>query len=143
MSQASDYLENKLVDHVFRAATFAKPAGLYVGLFTTGPSDVGGGTEVAGNGYARVNVPPSDVNWKATQGGTTGASSGNTGITTNAVLVAFPTPTAGWGTVTHFGIWDAPTGGNLLVWSALGAGRLIATGDAPSFAVDGLTVTVA
>jgi hypothetical protein len=142
-AQASDYLENKLIDHLFRAATFAKPAGLYVALFTAAPSDLGGGTEVSGGGYARVNLPPSDTNWKATQGGTTGASSGSTGTTSNAVAVTFPAPTANWGTATHMGIFDAASGGNLIIWDALTSPRTILNGDpAPAFPVDTLQITI-
>jgi hypothetical protein len=141
--QASDYLENKLVDHLFRAATFAKPTALYVALLTAAPADIGGGTEVTGGAYARVNLAPSDTNWKATQGGTTGASSGSGGTTSNNVAITFPAPTANWGTVTHFGLYDAPTGGNLLVWDALTSPRTILNGDpAPSFPVDALQITV-
>jgi hypothetical protein len=144
MSQASDYLENKLVDHIFRAGTFAKPAGLYVALFTAAPSDAGGGTEVTGGGYARAPLAPTDANWKATQGGTSGASSGSSGLTSNAVGLAYPQPTANWGTVTHIGVFDAAAAGNLLVWSPLAAPRQILNGDpAPTFGVDALTVTIA
>ena len=141
--QASDYLENKLIDHLFRTATFAKPAGLYVALFTAAPSDAAGGTEVTGGAYARVNLAPLDTNWKATQGGTSGASSGTGGLTANAVAITYPAPTANWGTVTHFGIFDAPSGGNLLIWDALTAPRTIINGDpAPAFAVDQLAITI-
>ena len=86
-AQASDYLENKLIDHLFRAGTFAKPTALWVALFTGSPADAGGGTEVTGGSYARVNLAPSDTNWRATQGGTTGASSGSSGTTANAVVI--------------------------------------------------------
>jgi len=142
-AQASDYLENKLVDHIFRSASFAKPAGLYVALLTAAPSDIGGGTEVAGGGYARVNVAPLDTNWKATQGGTTGVSSGSGGATSNNIAITFPAPTANWGTVTHFGLYDAASGGNLLIWDALTSPRTILNGDPPpSFPVDALQITV-
>ena len=144
MSQASDYLENLLVDHLFRTRTFAKPTALYVGLFTAAPSDAGGGTEVTGGAYARVNLAPSDTNWKATQGGTSGNSSGTSGATANAAAITFPAPTANWGTVSHFGVFDAASAGNLLIWGALTATRTILNGDpAPSFAIDALAVTVA
>jgi len=142
-AQASDYLENKLVDHIFRTGAFTKPAALYIALLTGAPSDAGGGTEVAGGGYARVNLAPSDTNWKATQGGTSGASSGTSGVTANAATITFPAPSANWGTVTHFAIYDASSGGNLLVWDALTAPRTILNGDpAASFAVDALQITV-
>jgi hypothetical protein len=142
-AQASDYLENAIVDHLFRSRTFAKPAALYVGLFTAAPSDAGGGTEVTGGGYARVNLPPADANWTATQGGVSGNSSGTSGQTGNASIITFPAPSAAWGTVTHFGIYDAVTGGNLLIWDALTTPRAIANGDpAPTFQANALTITV-
>ena len=142
-AQASDYLENILIDHLFRTRTFAKPAALYVALFTAAPTDAGGGTEVTGGAYARVNLAPLDTNWKATQGGVSGNSSGTGGMTSNAVAITFPAPTANWGTVTHFGIFDAASGGNLIIWDALTASRTILNGDpAPAFAVDALQITV-
>jgi hypothetical protein len=143
-AQASDYLENKLIDHLFRTAAYTKPAALYVALFTAAPSDSGGGTEVVGGSYARVNLAPLDTNWVATQGGTAGTSSGSSGLTSNAVAITFPAPTANWGTVTHFGIFDAASGGNLLVWDALTASRTILSGDpSPSFGPGALQITVA
>lgn len=142
-AQASDYLENGLIDHLFRSRTFAKPSALYVALFTAAPSDAGGGTEVVGGGYARVNQPPSDTNWGSTQGGA-GNSSGSSGTTANASIITFPVPSANWGTVTHFGIFDAASGGNLLIWDALTTPRTIASGDpAPTFQVGALQVAVA
>lgn len=143
-AQASDYLENLAIDHIFRTRTWAKPTALYIALFTAAPSDAGGGTEVAGGSYARVNLPPLDTNWAATQGGTSGNSSGTGGVTSNAVAITFPAPTGNWGTVTHFAIFDALTGGNMLpVWDALTASRTILSGDpAPSFAIGALAVTI-
>lgn len=76
MSALTDYLENKLVDHIFRASSYTKPSVLAVALFTSAPGEAGGGTEVTGGSYARVEVNPSDTNWNATQGGTSGDSSG-------------------------------------------------------------------
>jgi len=142
-AQASDYLENQIIDHIFRTATFTKPTALYMALFTAAPSDAGGGTEVTGGSYARINLAPLNTNWNATQGGTTGASSGTGGLTANAVAITFAAPTANWGTVTHFGIFDAVTSGNLLIWDALTANRTILNGDpAPSFAIGALQVTI-
>lgn len=142
-AQASDYLENLIIDHVFRTRTFAKPAALWLALYTAAPSDAGGGTEVVGGSYARVNLAPLDTNWAATQGGSSGNSSGTGGATANLVPIVFPAPTANWGTVTHWAILDANAAGNVLIWDALTAPRTILSGDpAPSFAANQLTVTV-
>src|SRR5262245_42349315 len=142
-AQASDYLENFLIDHLFRARAFPKPTALYLALYTAPPADAGGGTEVTGGGYARVAVAPADINWTATQGGTVGNSSGTSGKTTNAGLIQFPTPSANWGTVTHYGILDAATAGNLLIWDALdGSITVVLGGPAPSFPAGALQITV-
>lgn len=136
MSAMSDYLEGELIKHIFRTGSFTKPTVLAVGLFTAAPSDSGGGTEVSGNGYARVTANPLDANWAA-------PVTGN-GVTSNVSTISFPTPTgAGWGTVTHFGIFDASSGGNLLFWGALASSKTVNAGDTVSFAANQLTVTFA
>lgn len=144
MSAMSDYLENKLVDHLFRAQTFSAPANLYVGLLTAAPSDAGGGTEVSGNNYSRVTVANSLANWAGTQSaGSTAASSGTGGQTSNNGSITFPTPSGNWGTVSHFGIYDAASGGNLLFWGSLTIAKTINQNDTVSFAAGSLTVTFA
>lgn len=143
MGAMSDYLENKLIDHVFRNTSFTMPGAIHVGLLTAAPSDTGGGTEVTGGSYARVAVAPSVANWKSTNGTTSGASSGTGGTTTNAAAVTFPAPSANWGVVTHFGIYDASSAGNLLFWGALTVSKTVNNGDAaPSFAIDALSVQI-
>ena len=143
MSAMSDYLENKLVDHILRNTAFTMPTTIYVGLYTGAPSDAGGGTEVTGGSYARVQVGPSVSAWLSTNGTTSGASSGTGGLTSNAADITFPAPTANWGVVTHFGIFDALTTGNLLLWAALTASKTINNGDAqPKFLTAALTITL-
>lgn len=138
----SDYLENKLIDHVFRGTSYTAPTVLAVALFTTACSDSAGGTEVSGGSYERASLSPSVSNWKSTNGTTSGASSGTGGQTSNASAITFPAPTGNWGTITHFGIYDNTTGGNLLICQALTASKNVSNGDAaPSFAIDALTVT--
>lgn len=143
MSALSDYLENKLVDLIFRGQAFAAPANLHIGLLTAAPSDAGGGTEVAGGSYARVSVAGSLANWAGTQaGGSTAASSGTGGTTSNNGAINFATPSAGWGTVTHVGVYDAASGGNLLWYAPLGVSKTINAGDTVSFPAGSLTFQV-
>lgn len=124
----SDYAENKILELLVGKTAFATPS-TRVALFTAAPSDAGGGTEVTGGSYARVT----------TTGATWAAASG--GQISNAAEVAFPTPSAGWGTVTHFGLFDALTSGNLLRWGALTTSRTINTGDSPKFPIGSLVLT--
>jgi len=144
MSAMSNYLENKLIDQLFRGQTAPATSTLYVGLLTSAPSDAGGGTEVSGGAYARVATASSLANWAGTQAaGSSTASSGTGGQTSNNAAITFPTPTAGWGTVTHFGIYDAASGGNLLFHGALTIAKTINQADTVTFPAASLSVTFA
>lgn len=144
MAAWSNFAENKIIDAVFRGQALGAPATLYVGLLTAAPSDAGGGAEVTGGSYARVAVTSSLANWAGTQAaGSTVASSGTSGTTSNNAKITFPAPTAAWGGVTHFGLFDAATGGNLWVYAALTTPKTINNGDtAPSFEISSLTFQV-
>lgn len=111
----SNYLETELLDHVFGGAAYTAPATLYLALFTSNPDEDASGTEVStsGTAYARQTVTFTTV--------------GNT--TSNTAAVEFPTATASFGTVSHVGVMDAETGGNLLAYAALSSSKDIATGD--------------
>jgi len=113
-NNASDYLENKLVDHSLGTTTFTKPTAVHIALFTVTPTDVAAsGTEVTGGSYAR-------------QTATFAAASGGSAALTAAV--AFPAATADWGTVVAVGIFDAATTGNMLWWGPLTANRTVSNG---------------
>ena len=146
MAAASNFLENQLVDHILRGQTFSStaPASLFVALFTAAPNDAGGGTEVTGGSYARVGVTRALTSWAGTQGaGTTVASSGTGGVTSNNATITFPTPTASWGQVTHFGIFDAVTAGNLFFHGTITTPQTINAGNTVSFAAGQLVITFA
>lgn len=121
----SDYTKNNMRTGLFRTGAFVKPSALYLALFTAAPTDAGGGTEVTGGSYARVQVGPSDAAWSA---------HATPGRTQNVSAVTFPTPTANWGTVTHMAFFDASTAGNMIVWQQLTTQRVVNNGDpAPVF----------
>lgn len=123
----SDFLEDSTINSALRAVAFPTITTVYVALYTAAPTDAGGGTQVTGGAYARVTAT---------------FSAASAGATSNSAAVTFPSPTAGWGTVTHFGLFDALTVGNLLYWGALTTSRNILNGDnAPSFAIGALTVS--
>ena len=124
----SDYLENKILDHVFKNSSFTQPVNLYVALFTVAPTDTGGGTEVSGGGYARIN----HNGWNVAAAG----------ATANTTEVLFAQATANWGTVTHVGIFDASTAGNLIAWGALMTSKAINNGDQARFAAGDIDITL-
>lgn len=135
MSQMSDYLEDALTGW-FRGTGFPAATGsVYIALFTAAPSDSGGGTEVAGSAYARQAVAKAAGSW------TNGAA--GSGSISNTAAITFPTATGSWGTITHVGIFDALTVGNLLMWGALSASKLIGSGDVFQFSIGSLVLTFA
>lgn len=140
----SNFLTNKIIDFQIRAQTYTPATAEFVGLATTTGSGAACGTEVATGSYARVSVTSSLANWAGTQGATTTAvSSGTSGQTSNNATITFPAPTANWGTVTEFCVFDASTAGNLLWRAALTTSKTINSGDAaPSFAISALSWTI-
>lgn len=138
----SDYFENNVIDYSFRAQTWSIAANFHVGLSTAACSDSSVGTEVSGGSYARVSYARSLANWAGTQSaGSTTASSGTGGVTSNNAAINFATPSAGWGTVTHFFISDASSGGNIILCQALTTSKTINSGDTVSFPIAAITVT--
>lgn len=127
-------MEAAILNHLFRTDTFAKPAAIYFALFTAAPSDSGGGTEVTGGSYARTAVTQADAQWTAPGVG---------GATDNVNAITFPTATASWGTVTHVGIFDASSGGNLLLHGALTESKLVGNNDVFRFAIGAMDLTLA
>lgn len=140
----SNYLQNKFIDWFFRAQTFTAPTTIYIALDTTAGSASACGTEVSGGSYARVAVTSALANWAGTQSaGSTTASSGTSGQTSNNGAITFPSPTANWGTIVGFCAFDASSGGNLLFFAALTVSKTVNNGDAaPSFAAAALTYTI-
>ena len=134
MAAFSDYLEQAILNHIFRnTAIFTPPANVYLALFTAAPSDSGGGTEVSGGSYARKAVSTTGQ-WSAPGVG---------GLTDNINAQAFPTATASWGTVTHVGIFDAASAGNLLFHGALTVSKTVGSGDTFQFNAGDLDITLA
>lgn len=128
MAEMSNYLENALINATLRNTSYTSPATVYVGLHTADPTDAGTGTEVSGGSYARTAV-------------TFGAPSN--GVSTNSADVEFPQASGTWGTVSHIGIWDASSTGNLLYHTALDASKSISSGDIFKIASGNLSVTLA
>lgn len=138
-----DYVENNVTDFVLRAQTWTIPSALYWGLSSTACSDSSTGTELSGGSYARVSFTRSLANWSGTQSaGSTTASTGTGGQSSNNVAFNYPTPTAGQGTASHFFLIDSASGaGNLYLCQALTTSKTINTGDTVSFPVGAITVT--
>lgn len=123
----SNYLENKIIDHVLRNIAYTSPGtSIYVALHTANPGEDGSGAEVSGTGYARVQVSA----WEAPA----------SRATENTNAINFPQAGGNWGTVTHVGIWDDDTAGNLLFYGELSASKVVTTGVTFSIAAGDLVV---
>jgi hypothetical protein len=107
------------------------PPAIYVGLFTALPSDAGGGTEASGGNYARQQVTQAPTNWAA--------PSGTPSSTSNSNVIAWSAVT--WsGTVVAWGLFDALSGGNLLMWFDC-ADQAVAATNTVQFAAGQLSVS--
>ncbi|UAW07793.1 hypothetical protein PVJ1_00059 [Psychrobacillus phage PVJ1] len=128
MAAMSDYLENALLNATLRGQAWTPPATVYLALYTGDPTDTKTGPEVSGGAYARQTIAfNAPIN----------------GVVPSTADVLFPVATAGWGTVTHFGIMDASTTGNLLYHGELTTSKTIATDDQLKIAAGDITVTLA
>ena len=126
MAGFSDYLENKLLAHTFSATAYPAPSTIYLALYTTAPTDAGGGTELSGSAYVR----------KSCAFTTTAAQASNTSA------VEWPTATGSWGTVVAVGCFDASSSGNLLAWANLASSKTIGTGDVFRIAAGDLDINL-
>lgn len=140
----SDYLANKLIDLMFRAQSYSFPATIYDALYTSTPSNAGGGTEVGGGvNYSRATLACGLSTLSGTQGAaTTSASSGTSGRSSNNAAIAFPVPSGSWGACVAQGWRDAASAGNLLFWGALTTSLSIDQfSGAPTYAPDAMGFT--
>jgi hypothetical protein len=128
MSAMSDYLENEILDHILGTGSYTMPSGVYVGLSTVSFNDDASGAELSGNGYVRKVAA---------------FNAAASGAADNSGAVEFPAATASWGTVSHFGLFDAVSGGNLLIHGAFTTPKLIDTGDILKISAGDLDISAA
>jgi len=128
MSALSDYLEDEMLDHILSVGSYTMPTNVYVGLSLASFNDDNSGTEITGNNYARV-VASFGV-----------AASGTS---SNDAAIEFAAATGTWGSVSHFGIFDAASAGNLLIHGAFTTAKTIASGDILKIPTGDLDITAA
>ncbi len=130
MSSFNDYTESLVLNWLFTTNSATRPTAWYVGLFTSAPSDTGGGTEVSGSAYARKATGTITVSGTAT-------------TATNSAAIEFDAASGGnWGDIGWAAIFDASTGGNMLAWAPLTTSRTINDGDVFRIPATSLTVTL-
>ena len=122
----SNTFENRVLTWVFTTGSATRPTSWHVALFTSNPAEDGSGTEVSGGGYARQSA--------------TFTVTGN--AATNSAALEYPVATAPYGTVTHVGVYDASTGGNLIAYAALTSSKSIDTDDVLRIPAGDLDITL-
>ena len=128
MSAMSDYLENEILDHILSVGSYTMPSAVYVGLSTGSFNDDNSGTELTGSNYSRVAAT---------------FSAAASGTTSNSAAIEFAAATGSWGSVSHFGIFDAASSGNLLIHGAFTVAKTIASGDILKIPTGDLDITAA
>ena len=128
MAEISDYLEKKILDYVLRDTADWAPAAVYLALHTADPVDAGSGAEVSGGSYAR----------QACAFDAAHATGGNTANTDAESFTVMPACT-----VTHVGVWDAASSGNLLFHTAVDTSKAVLAGVTISVAAGAVTITLA
>ena len=128
MSAASDYTENKVLDHALATAAWTAPTNVYVGLHTSSPADDASGTgEISGNNYSRK---------VASFASATGGSA------STSATITFDAATGTWGTISHIGIYDASSAGNLLFHGAVTTSKTIESGDTFQISSGNLSISL-
>lgn len=128
MSAASNYTENLALNWLLTTGSATRPTAWYVALFTTDPTDAGSGTEVSGTNYTRKAVTFSVTDDTATNSGAVTFDAAGSG---------------GWGTITHIGVYDASSSGNLLFHGAVTTSKTIDEGDTFSISTSNLSIVLA
>lgn len=127
MTAFSDYAENALINHLLRNSALSSPATVYLALYTTNPTDADSGAEVSGGSYERKSIA---------------FDAPSNGVTQNTSQVSFPVATGTWGTVTHWAIADASSGGNILFHGSLTTPQEIISGRQIVFGAGQVTITL-
>ena len=132
MSGMTSYLQKKLLDDLTGVAAYTTPAPIYLSLHTAAVTDAGShAAEVStsGTGYARQSLAAK-----------IGAADGTTGIAQNSDTITFGPASASWGTISHLGIEDASSAGNMLLWAQPSSAKTIASGQSFPFVASQISI---
>ena len=128
MSALSDYAELKVLDHTLGTTAWSMPATVYLGLSVASMGDDASGTELSGSGYARQSIS---------------FASASSGSASTDATVTSPTATGSWGSVGYWSLWDASSGGNMLMHGAFTTAKTVGNGDILRVNSGDLTITAA
>lgn len=132
MASFSDYLENKVLDHIFNDSSYTAPSP-YLALCTSVPTDASTGTTIVEanyTGYARLAIAAADM------------SAAASGSKTNSAALTFAACTSGSSTIIGWAICDAATVGNMLVWGTATSTVISTTQTPATIVIGGLVVNL-
>lgn len=126
---ASNYLENKVLEHTLGVTSYTMPTTVYVGLFISDPGEDGSGTEVStsGTGYGRKAIT---------------FNTAQNGAIDNDGQIQFDLAQTDWGLITDVAIFDAPTGGEMLYYGQVTLSKNVTAGDTFQIGDQNLTITL-
>ena len=141
----SNFLADKILNGVFRGQSYTFPTTVYVALYTSNPTAADTGTEVSGGSYARRSVAfnaPVSENAEIYNPETGNLITVSRRTVKNNAEIRFPEATANWNLITHVGIRDALTGGNLLYYGAIKYPKTINVADLMKFSIGDVVLTL-
>lgn len=125
---ASEYLIKKLLDHAMGKNAYAMPTSVYVAIYDGYPLGIGHELNpTIATGYTRAQIPASSLN--------AATFTSPTGSITNSAEISFGIAGSDWGIITHWAIFDAPTGGNMLFFAPFEAARDVRQNDPVLFPI--------
>jgi hypothetical protein len=139
MTAASNYLENKVLDHVLRNTAYTQPSGLWLALFNNTSGNA------AANLEAGTLTDETSTSGTAYSRKTVAFAAASSGTAATSATVTFDAATASFGTITHVAVVDSATAGagNVLFWGAVTTSKTIDTGDTFQVTSGNLTISLA
>lgn len=112
----TNFLDQKILDWLLQGVSYTPPTTIYIGLSSTQPTQVTGGsspywniTEISGNGYTPEGVVSNTSNWTAISSEPSGGY-----VLQNGAVITFPTSTGAWNSGQPIGWFFAKDGSGAL-----------------------------
>lgn len=143
MAAFSDYLEAANLNHNLRGEPFTAPTDVtdvWVALYTSNPGEDASGNEVGDSGYSRQSIKQDVETLAAAWTEPTEEVLGGGHFVENTRRIQFPPIDGVAVTVTHFALWDAQVGGNMLYYGKFDAPKTIEYGDIVSIDAGGIKI---
>jgi hypothetical protein len=127
----SNYLANKVLDHLLKTAAYTQPTNITVALSTANPGDDGGSiAEPVANNYSRTTC------------NTWNAANSTTGLVANTSAITTPTASGSWGTISHTALFDNASAGNMLWYGSITPSQAVGANDYMEWAASAFAVTL-